>query len=72
MLFPRILAQAIVDPGSFAVPDVAMQAFVVTVKGMLEGGDPLTGRVYQIAAADENTAAREGLERFVSENERPN
>ncbi len=72
MQWPRILAQAFVDPGRFAVANVEMQAFLVTVDGRLMGGDVLPRRKYEIAALDEDTAARAGLERYVAEMDRAN
>ena len=70
----RILAQAIVDPGAFAVADrIHDLPFVVTVDGMLRGsGDQLPRRVYEIAAIDEPHAAFAGIERYVAEQERLN
>jgi hypothetical protein len=70
---PRVLAQATVDPGSFEVADrVRDQPFVVHVRGMLEGGDVLHPKDYEIAAIDEPHAAFEGIERYVAENQRLN
>jgi hypothetical protein len=56
----RILAQAIVD-------DLGHNLFRVTVWGQ-EPHDYT--RTYEITAADDNMAAREGLDRFVAEIER--
>jgi hypothetical protein len=72
MQWPRILAQAFVDPGRFAVEDIEQQAFLVTVDGHLWGGDDLPRRKYEIAAVNEDIAARAGLERYVTEMERLN
>lgn len=70
---PRVLAQATVDPGAFEVIDrVRDQAFIVNVTGMLEGGDPLPKRVYEIADIDEPHAAFAGIERYVAEMQRVN
>lgn len=69
----RVLAQATVDPGSFEVADrVRDQAFLVHVTGMLEGGDVLKDKTYEIAAIDEPHAAFAGIERYVAENQRLN
>lgn len=69
----RVLAQAYVDPGGFEVADrVRDQPFLVTVHGMLEGGDPLPDRTYEIADVDEPHAAFAGIERYVHEMERVN
>lgn len=68
MLQPRIESQAVVDPGAFEVADrIHEQAFIVTVTGHLEGGDPLPDRVYEIADIDEPHAAFEGLARYERE-----
>lgn len=72
MQWPRILAQAIVDPGRFAVESVEHQAFLVTVDGRLHGGDALPRRKYEIAAVDEDQAARHALDLYVAEQEKPN
>ena len=65
---PRILAQAIVDPGRFEIADrVNNLAFIVTVDGRLYGGDRLPRRKYDIEAPDEDHAAHAGLERYVAE-----
>lgn len=73
MMGPRILAQAVVDPGGFEVADrVHDQPFIVTVRGQLQGGDELADRVYEIAAVDEPHAAFAGIERYVAEMERVN
>jgi len=70
---PRVLAQAIVDPGAFEVADrVNLQAFLVTVRGHLETGDLLAPAVYEIAAENEDVAARAGLHRYVAEQSRVN
>lgn len=72
-LQPRVLAQAIVDPGAFEVADrIHEQPFLVSVSGRLEGGDKLPDRRYEIAAVDEPHAAFAGIRRYVIEMERPN
>lgn len=67
MEWPRILAQAVVDPGKFPVEDIELQAFVVTVDGRLWGGDDLPRRKYDIAAFNEDVAARAALDCYVAE-----
>jgi hypothetical protein len=71
-LWPRVLAQAVVDPGVFAVANVEHQPFVVTVDGRLQGGDPLPRRKYEIAACSEDDAARAGLDWYVREMDKAN
>lgn len=71
MLFPRIMAQAIVDVGNFKV-DADHAPYVVTVTGEFYGGDKLPTRKYQIGAETEDIAARAGLDLYVNEMERPN
>lgn len=70
---PRILAQAVVDPGAFEVADrIHEQPFIVTVDGQLEGGDKLPRCIYEIAAVDEPHAAWDGINRYVAEQSRVN
>lgn len=70
---PRVLAQATVDVGAFPILDrIRDQAFLVTVHGMLDTGDPLPDRIYEIAAASEPAAAFEGISRYEIEMQRPN
>jgi len=65
---PRILAQAICDPGNFKVADrVNDQPFLVHVTGQLDGGDALPKRDYEIAAPSECDAAQTGLSRYIDE-----
>ena len=70
---PRILAQAVVDPGAFEVADrIRDQPFLVTVTGQLETGDALPDRVYEIADVDEPKAAFAGIARYIAEMQRVN
>lgn len=73
MLPQPIKAQAVVDPGAFEVADrVRDLPFLVTVTGETMSGDPLETRKYEIAAADEPTAAFAGIRRYEREMGRVN
>jgi hypothetical protein len=69
---PRVLAQATLEVGAFKVAGRDDLPFIVHVSGRLETGDPLEDRDYEIAAADERTAAFAGLALYEREMQRVN